>query len=79
MIDALIRWALHNKLIVLTLAVGLPTALPEGLTFSADDMLSRMKLDKKAVSGQLRFVLPTRIGHARRYVPAWPRLQRSIR
>lgn len=46
-------------------AVGLPTTLPEGLNLSIEDMLGRMKLDKKAVSGQLRFVLPTRIGEVK--------------
>ncbi len=48
-------------------AVGLPTSLPEGLSFSVDEILSRMRLDKKAVSGKLRFVLPTRIGEVKVY------------
>ncbi len=43
-------------------ALGLPTALPDNLNFSAKDMLDRMRLDKKAVAGQLRFVLPQAIG-----------------
>ena len=30
---------------------------------SNDDILDRMMLDKKTVGGQLRFVLPTRLGH----------------
>jgi 3-dehydroquinate synthase len=42
---------------------GLPIALPPGSRFSADDVIARMRLDKKAVAGQLRFVLPTRLGH----------------
>jgi len=46
-------------------AVGLPTNLPAGLNFSADDLIGRMRLDKKNVSGQLRFVLPTRIGEVK--------------
>jgi 3-dehydroquinate synthase len=41
---------------------GLPIELPEGL--SADALLARMRLDKKAVSGQLRLVLWKRLGRA---------------
>jgi len=41
---------------------GLPIELPEGL--SAEALLERMRLDKKAVSGQLRLVLWTRLGRA---------------
>ncbi len=48
-------------------SLDLPTALPEGLSFTVDEILSRMRLDKKAVSGQLRFVLPTRIGEVKVY------------
>ncbi len=44
-------------------AVGLPTHLPESCQVNADEVLQRMKLDKKTVAGQLRFVLPTRLGH----------------
>lgn len=44
-------------------ALGLPLRLPAGLTITAEDMLARMRLDKKAIAGQLRFVLPTRMGH----------------
>lgn len=55
--------SLVNRQLALTEAVGLPTALPTGTKFSADDVLGRMKLDKKTVAGQLRFVLPTRLGH----------------
>lgn len=40
---------------------GLPTQ-PEG--WPADDLLATMRGDKKAVSGQLRFVLPRRLGAA---------------
>jgi 3-dehydroquinate synthase len=42
---------------------GLPTRLPPGWTHSQNAVLDRMKLDKKTVGGQLRFVLPSRIGH----------------
>ncbi len=46
-------------------AVGLPTQLPEGTSWSTAEMLDRMRLDKKTVGGQLRFVLPTRLGEVR--------------
>lgn len=42
---------------------GLPTQLPAGWPHSDDAVLDRMRLDKKTVSGQLRFVLPKRLGH----------------
>ncbi|HLJ12126.1 MAG TPA: 3-dehydroquinate synthase [Planctomycetaceae bacterium] len=45
-------------------ALGLPTELPEGLKLNSDNVVERMRLDKKAVSGRLRFVLPARMGHA---------------
>jgi 3-dehydroquinate synthase len=54
----------HRQLALLE-AVGLPTSLPEGLSFSADEMLGRMRLDKKSVGGNLRFVLPTQIGEVK--------------
>ena len=41
---------------------GLPVAVPDGL--DAPGLLSRMKLDKKAVSGRLRLVLWRRLGEA---------------
>lgn len=44
-------------------ALHLPTCLPDKTTLSTDDVLERMKLDKKTVGGQLRFILPTRLGH----------------
>ncbi len=44
-------------------SLGLPTRLPEALRPTPDAVLDRMWLDKKAVGGELRFVLPTRIGH----------------
>ena len=43
-------------------ALGLPVQLPEGVSLSADDIIDRMKLDKKTVGGKLRFVLPTCLG-----------------
>jgi 3-dehydroquinate synthase len=44
-------------------AFDLPVAIPSGPGFAADMLLSVMARDKKTVGGQLRFVLPTRIGH----------------
>ncbi|GAB4148073.1 MAG: 3-dehydroquinate synthase [Planctomycetaceae bacterium] len=44
-------------------AVGLPTSLPKDVNLNTEEILNRMRLDKKTVSGQLRFVLPTRMGH----------------
>lgn len=52
----------HRQVHWLT-GVGLPVSLPPPLQFSTDDVLSRMRLDKKTVGGQLQFVLPTRLGH----------------
>lgn len=40
----------------------LPVSLPAG-TWPAEELIARMRLDKKSESGRLRFVLPTRIGH----------------
>ncbi len=44
-------------------ALGLPLTLPAGADIQAADAIARMRLDKKAVAGKLRFVLPTRMGH----------------
>jgi 3-dehydroquinate synthase len=52
-----------DRQIALLQAVGLPVQLPAPLSWSADDILERMRLDKKALAGRLRFILPTRIGH----------------
>jgi len=46
-------------------ALQLPTALPAIVNFTTEDVLARMKLDKKTVSGSLRFVLPTRLGEVK--------------
>lgn len=51
-----------RRQIDLLAALGLPTRLPDGLKFSAEDILGKMKIDKKTVAGQLRFILPTRLG-----------------
>jgi 3-dehydroquinate synthase len=47
----------------LTDSYGLPSEIPEDVDLS--DIVSSMRLDKKAVAGELKFVLPERIGRAR--------------
>lgn len=49
----------------LLMRLGLPTALPEPARLTVEDVLSRMRLDKKNVAGKLRFILPTRMGEVR--------------
>ena len=44
-------------------ALQIPTTLPKSSQLNPDEVIDRMRLDKKAVGGQLRFVLPTRLGH----------------
>jgi 3-dehydroquinate synthase len=44
-------------------AVKLPVDVPEDVVKRADDILNCMLLDKKTVAGDLKFVLPDRIGH----------------
>jgi 3-dehydroquinate synthase len=44
----------------LLLALGLPVTVPD---LDRQMLLDAMQHDKKTVGGQLRFVLPTRIGH----------------
>jgi 3-dehydroquinate synthase len=43
-------------------AFGLPTRLPVPWPHTPEEVLDRMRLDKKSVGGHLRFVLPRRIG-----------------
>lgn len=40
----------------------LPTVLPPGISWETNDVLERMRLDKKSVSGKLRLILPTKLG-----------------
>jgi 3-dehydroquinate synthase len=49
------------RMVALIAAVGLPTSQP-GL--ASDKIFTAMFSDKKVRAGRLRFVLPTRIGHA---------------
>ncbi|QDV52808.1 3-dehydroquinate synthase [Gimesia fumaroli] len=51
-----------KRQIELLQALGLPVSLPEGTCLETDEIIDRMKLDKKTVGGKLRFVLPTCIG-----------------
>ena len=51
-----------ERLAALLSRLGLPTTLPDGL--AADALLARMRLDKKAISGQLRLILWRGIGRA---------------
>lgn len=44
-------------------AVQLPVDVPEDLVSRHEDILNCMLLDKKTVAGDLKFVLPDRIGH----------------
>ena len=41
-------------------AFSLPTAIDRA--WPIDDMLATMRKDKKAVGGQMRFILPTKLG-----------------
>lgn len=43
--------------------VGLPVDVPENQLSRHDEIINCMMLDKKTVDGQLRFILPDRIGH----------------
>ncbi len=59
-------------------AVGLPTSLPVGLSWSADVVIERMRLDKKSVAGRLRFILPTRMGHVQLFADVDEKLVREL-
>jgi 3-dehydroquinate synthase len=52
-----------ERLAALLQRFGLPVAVPPGL--DADALLARMRLDKKALSGQLRLILWAGLGDAR--------------
>jgi 3-dehydroquinate synthase len=42
---------------------GLPTVMPHGIP--ADRLIAPMTRDKKAVAGELKFILPEKIGHVK--------------
>ncbi|MGQ0636386.1 MAG: 3-dehydroquinate synthase [Planctomycetaceae bacterium] len=54
--------AVTQRQTALLAALGLPVELPEGGRPEMDAILEAMRLDKKSVGGELRFVLPTRLG-----------------
>lgn len=49
------------------IGLGLPVCMPEGM--SSDEVLALMQMDKKKRAGQMRFVLPVKIGEVRWNVP----------
>ena len=55
--------AMTQRQVKLLEALHLPTKLPSKSRWSSDDVIARMRLDKKSEAGKLRFVLPTRMGH----------------
>ncbi|WP_346290893.1 3-dehydroquinate synthase [Sphaerothrix gracilis] len=52
-----------DRQLALVEKAGLPTQIPADL--SIDEMLETLKTDKKVKDGQVRFVLPTRLGEAK--------------
>lgn len=63
----LIDSSITDRQIGLLEALQLPTALPAEVQLSTDAVVERMRLDKKAVSGSLRFVLPARLGEVKTF------------
>lgn len=59
----LIDSSLTERQVRLLEAVGLPTSASRSADWSPDDVLARMRLDKKTLGGKLRFILPTQLGH----------------
>ena len=58
----LIDSSVTQRQIDLLKALHLPTRLPCSVEISPADVIARMRLDKKSVSGNMRFILPVRIG-----------------
>jgi len=54
---------LTQRQVRLLTAVGLPVSVPEGQLKRPQEIVDCMMLDKKTVDGQLRFILPDRLGH----------------
>ena len=50
-----------ERIISLVGAYGLPSELPEDV--NSDKLISLISMDKKAVAGEAKFVLPTTIGN----------------
>ncbi len=61
--EGLIKSAEVSRIQHLLKTFGLPTEIPAGIDVSA--LMSAMKLDKKAVSGDVKFILPEQIGTVR--------------
>ena len=55
--------AMTHRQVALLKALHLPTQLSAESKWTSDEVIARMRLDKKTEAGQLRFVLPTRMGH----------------
>ncbi len=55
--------AMTQRQVHLLTALHMPTKLPCESRWSSDEVISRMRLDKKSEAGKLRFVLPMRMGH----------------
>ena len=62
---ALIDRTVTQRQIDLMNSLGLPTTAPMSTQWTIDDVLDRMRLDKKTLAGRLRFILPTKMGHVR--------------
>jgi len=52
--------ALSERIRALVNKAGLPDRVPDGM--SVDDIMARMKSDKKVIGSRVRFVLPVEIG-----------------
>ena len=52
-----------DRQVALLSAVGLPVHVPANQLSRHQEIVDCMLLDKKTVDGQLRFILPDRIGH----------------
>ena len=69
---------MNPKALALLEQLQLPIRLPESGAYSTEAIIGRMKLDKKTVAGQLRFVLPTRIGSVQTFRDIPETLVRSL-
>lgn len=59
----LIDAAFNERQLKLIEEFDLPTKLPQ--TLNVDDVVARMRVDKKSLDGQMRFILPERLGFVR--------------
>jgi 3-dehydroquinate synthase len=63
----LISSELTNRQVSLLRKLNLPTELPEGFQPMADEIIGRMRMDKKSLGGNLRFILPVRAGEVKSF------------